>query len=410
MLEIKLDLLQTLTLGVVVYYAGVKLRQKVGLLDRLNIPSAVVGGLFFAALVFVLRDRVLNLAIDVSAQPVLNVAFFTTIGMGASLALLRKGGAAVVAFLAFSAVVCVLQNLVGMAVATAFGESPLLGVMAGSVTLVGGPATGLAFAPLFEEAGLAGAGVIAITSAVFGIVCGGLTGNPVGTALIERHRLAPGAGAGSAGERERAREQSFPSDVHAREVVVEVEREDTGLVRNVSILALAMILGSVLSREIQAAGLTLPAYIGAMIVASVLRNLDEATGWFGIDEDAMEFVGGVALNVFLVVALMDLKIWEIANQALPLFATLVAQLALLVALAYWVSFRLMGRDYDSAVMASGFIGFAMGTTANAVANMRALVARFGAAPRAFLVIPLVGAFFIDFANALIVTGFVNWLR
>jgi ESS family glutamate:Na+ symporter len=176
------------------------------------------------------------------------------------------------------------------------------------------------------------------------------------------------------------------------------------------VLAVAMGLGSLLSRSIQDAGFTLPAYIGAMIVASVLRNLDEATHWFRIDEDAMEFIGGFALNIFLVVALMDLKVWQLASQALPLFVILLAQLVTLLLLAWLVSFRLMGRDYDSAVMASGFIGFAMGTTANAVANMRSLVARFGPAPRAFLVIPLVGAFFIDFANALIVTSFVNWLK
>jgi len=195
-----------------------------------------------------------------------------------------------------------------------------------------------------------------------------------------------------------------------RELVVEVEREDTAIIRNLAVLALAMGLGSVLSHYIQAAGLTLPAYIGAMIVASVLRNVDEVTGWFRIDENSMEFVGGVALNIFLVVALMDLKIWQLAGQALPLFVILLVQLVVLVLLAYVASFRLMGRDYDSAVMASGFIGFAMGTTANAVANMRALVGRFGPAPRAFLVVPLVGAFFIDFANALIVTFFVNWLK
>jgi ESS family glutamate:Na+ symporter len=140
-------------------------------------------------------------------------------------------------------------------------------------------------------------------------------------------------------------------------------------------------LGSVLSRYIQDTGLTLPAYIGAMIVASVLRNLDEATGWLGIDENAMEFVGGVALNIFLVVALMDLKIWQLAGQALPLFVLLLTQLMLAALLAYVASFRLMGRDYESAVMASGFIGFVMGTTANAVANMRALVARSGPRPR-----------------------------
>ncbi len=406
MRALELDLLQTLALATLVFYTGVKLRQRVGFLDRLNIPSAVVGGLLFAALVFALHDRVVNLSIDTAAQPVLNVAFFTTIGMGASVALLRKGGAAVALFLLFAIFACFVQNLIGISVAAAFGESPLLGLMAGSVTLVGGPATGLAFAPLFEEAGLAGAGVIAITSAVFGIVCSGLAGNPVGTALIVRHGLV----ARVSDARELAHEMSGSDVSPARHLLVEVEREDTGIIRNLAILALAMGLGSVLSRFIQGTGLTLPAYIGAMIVASALRNLDEATGWLGIDEDSMEFVGGIALNIFLVVALMDLKLWQLANQALPLFTILLAQLVTLVLLAYFVSFRMMGRDYDSAVMASGFIGFAMGTTANAVVNMRALVARFGAAPRAFLVIPLVGAFFIDFANALIVTGFVNWVR
>jgi ESS family glutamate:Na+ symporter len=406
MVTLELDLLQTLTLGACVYYLGVKLRQRVRILDRLNIPSAVIGGLIFAAIVLVLRDRVANLTLTTAAQPVLNVAFFTTIGMGASLALLRRGGAAVIVFLVFAIVVCFAQNLVGMGVAAALGESPLLGVMAGSVTLMGGPATGLAFAPLFEEAGLPGAAVIAITAAVFGIVCGGLAGNPVGTALVRRFRLH----AGSSSARELRTELEFPEDYPVRELVVEVEREDTGIIRNLAVLALAMGLGSALSAYIQDAGLTLPAYIGAMIVASVLRNLDEATGWLGIDETAMEFIGGVSLNIFLVVALMDLKLWQLAGQALPLFAILVGQLLMLVLLAWLVSFRLMGRDYDSAVMASGFIGFAMGTTANAVANMRALVGRFGPAPRAFLVIPLVGAFFIDFANALIVTFFVNWLR
>ena len=406
MLDLKLDLLQTLTLSAVVYFAGVQLRQRIAVLDRLNIPSAVVGGLAFALLVFVLRDRWANLSLDTSAQLTLNVAFFTTIGMGASLTLLRRGGMAVLVFLLFAIAVCVVQNGVGVAIATAFGQPPLLGLMAGSVTLVGGPATGLAFAPLFESAGLDGAAVIAITSAVFGIVCGGVTGNPLGTALIRRHRLSPRSAA--AGELEA--ELAIPDKYPARELCGEFARESNEIVRNLVVLALAMGLGSLLSRAIQDTGFTLPAYIGAMIVASVLRNLDEATHWFRIDEDAMEFIGGFALNIFLVVALMDLKVWQLASQALPLFVILLAQLVTLLLLAWLVSFRLMGRDYDSAVMASGFIGFAMGTTANAVANMRSLVARFGPAPRAFLVIPLVGAFFIDFANALIVTSFVNWLK
>lgn len=398
-----LDLLQTLTLAAVVYYGGVLLRQRVALLNRLNIPSAVVGGLVFAALVFVCRDRFVNLQLETAGQPLLNVAFFTTIGMGASVALLRSGGIAVLIFLVFASVVCLGQNLLGMAVASGLGENPLMGVMAGSVTLMGGPATGLAFAPEFTKAGLPGAEVLAVTSAVFGIVCGGLAGGPVGTWLIHRHRLVSAGkpGTPSAGD--------VPGE-GPREIVVHVEREDTAIIRNLAVLALAMGVGSVLSRYIQATGFTLPAYIGAMVVACALRNLDDATGWLRIDEDSMEFIGGIALNIFLVVALMDLRLWQLAGQALPLFVILVAQLALLVLLAVFVSWRLMGRDYDSAVMAGGFIGFAMGTTANAVANMRTLAGRFGPAPRAFLVVPLVGAFFIDFINALVITGFVNWLR
>jgi len=411
-----LDLLQTLTLATVVFYAGVLLRRRVPMLDRLNIPSAVVGGLLFAALVFVLHGRVLDIRVETVGQPLLNVAFFTSIGMGASVPLLRAGGVPVLVFLLFSIAVCVAQNVVGMAVASAFDEAPLMGVLAGSVTLVGGPATGLAFAPQFAAAGVDGAEVIAISAAVFGIVCGGLAGGPVGTWLIKRHGLRPGP----APEGELEAELRFPEDLPhgsiapeelpVRTVVVDVDREDTPLIRNLAVLAVAMGLGSVVSHYIQAAGITLPAYIGAMVVASVIRNLDDVTGWFRIEERAMEFIGGIALNIFLVVALMDLKLWQLAGEALALVAILLAQLVTIVALAVLVSYRLMGRNYDSAVMAGGFIGFAMGTTANAVANMRALVGRFGAAPTAFLVIPLVGAFFIDFANALIITGFLNWSR
>jgi glutamate:Na+ symporter, ESS family len=170
------------------------------------------------------------------------------------------------------------------------------------------------------------------------------------------------------------------------------------------------VLGSLVSAYIQSLKITLPAYIGAMLVASVLRNVDDATGWFRIDQRAMEFAGNLALNIFLVVALMNLRLWELAHLALPLTVILLAQVLVVLVFALTVSFRLMGRDYDSAVMASGFVGFVLGTTANAVANMRALVVRFGPAPRAFLVVPLVGAFFIDFTNAIIITLFVNWFK
>lgn len=399
---LKLDLLQTLTLAAVVFFLGLQLRRRIKLLDRLNIPSAVIGGLVFAGLVLLARDRVLNFELDTAMQPTFNVAFFTTIGMGASLAVLRAGGIQVITFLLLSIFFCFVQNFLGMAVAGAFGENPLLGVLAGSVTLVGGPATGLAFADDFERAGFQGAAVVAITAATFGIVCGGILGGPVGTRLIRRFNLRAGRASGAELEAELT-DRPEP-------LLVEVELEDTALLRNMVVLALAMALGSILSGYIQSLKITLPAYIGAMAVASVLRNIDDSTGWLKIDHKSMEFMGNTALNLFLVVALMNLKLWQLWDLALPLATILLLQVLAVGLAAYFLSFRTMGRDYDSAVMASGFIGFVLGTTANAVANMRALVARYGPAPRAFLVVPLVGAFFIDFFNALIITLFLNWLR
>lgn len=400
MLSLKLDLLQTLSLSAILFFVGLELRKRIGVLDRLNIPAAVVGGLIFALLVLAGRGRFLSVQLDTAAQPVLSVAFFSTLGMGASLALLRAGGHQVLIFLLFSTLFCFVQNFLGIAIARGFGQNPLLGVMAGSVTLVGGPATGLAFAPLLEKAGLVGAGTLALTSATFGIVCGGLTGTPIGTWLIRKFHLTPSIAPGTA-----------KGEVAAKPMLaVDPDREDGPLIMNMIVLAVAMGIGSILSGWFTDLGLTLPAYIGAMMVASVLRNLDDATGWLKIDPAAMDFLGGFALNIFLVVALMDLKLWQLAGQALPLFVILAAQVAVIAFFALTASFRLMGRDYDSAVMASGFVGFALGTTANAIANMRALVTKFGPAPRAFLVVPLVGAFFIDFANAIIITFFVNWLR
>jgi glutamate:Na+ symporter, ESS family len=405
MTDLKLDLLQTLSMAALVYFGGIQLRKRIRWLDRLNIPAAVVGGLIFTFVVLLLRERGISVQFDTSLQSTLSVAFFTSIGMSASLALLRVGGVQVLIFLLLATLFCFVQNFTGIAIALGFGENPLLGVMAGSVTLVGGPATGLAFAPVFEQAGLRGAAPLALTAATAGIVCGGLVGGPVGTYLIKRFGLTSATARGTA-TRELEAELETPSET----LVVEVDREDTSLMRNMAVLSLAMGLGSLVSAWIQSLGITMPGYIGAMLVASVLRNLDDGTRWFRIDQRAMEFVGNLALNIFLVVALMSLKLWELAGLALPLLVILLVQVILVLLFAITVSFRTMGKDYESAVMASGFIGFVLGTTANAVANMRALVARYGAAPRAFLIVPLVGAFFIDFTNALIITGFVNWFK
>jgi ESS family glutamate:Na+ symporter len=400
---IQLDAVETIAFGGVVLFGGYALCRLIPVLGRYNIPEPVVGGLVMAliALVAYHFDTTL-IAFDTSLQQPLMVAFFTTVGVNASMALLRVSGRQVMIFLALASVFAVLQNLLGISVATAFGLHPLFGVLAGSTTLTGGPATGLAFAPLFEQAGVAGAESIAISSAMAGIICGGVIGGPVITVLIRRFKLRPenGAAGVSGGGGEATLQTEEPLDDAGREFAA---------LKSIVIILVAMWAGSWVGQGFAALGLTLPAYIGAMLVGALIRNIDDYTGWVGLSVRSTDVIGNVALAMFLAVALMNLRLWELSGLALPLMVNLALQIVLVVLFCIPV-FRLMGRDYDAAVMGGGFIGFMLGTTANAMAVMRTLVERYGVAPRAFLVAPLVGAFFIDFTNALIITGFLNFLR
>jgi ESS family glutamate:Na+ symporter len=398
---IQLDAVETLAFGGVVLFAGYALCRLIPVLGRYNIPEPVVGGLVMALIALVAyRFDTTLVAFDTSLQQPLMVAFFTTVGVNASLALLRVSGRQVMVFLALASVFAVLQNLLGISVATAFGLHPLFGVLAGSTTLTGGPATGLAFAPLFEQAGVAGAESIAISSAMAGIICGGVIGGPVITLLIRRFKLRPeSAVAGVPGGGGAATLQSDePQDDAGREFAA---------LKSIVIILIAMWAGSWVGQGFAALGLTLPAYIGAMLVGALIRNIDDYTGWIGLSVRSTDVIGNVSLAMFLAVALMNLRLWELSGLALPLMVNLALQIVLVVLFCIPV-FRLMGRDYDAAVMGGGFIGFMLGTTANAMAVMRTLVERYGVAPRAFLVAPLVGAFFIDFTNALIITGFLNF--
>jgi ESS family glutamate:Na+ symporter len=411
---IQLDFVGTLALAGLVLFAGYALQRRVRPLARYNIPAPVVGGLLvaLAVTVFHLAGRQ-PVAFDTTLQMPLMIAFFTAIGFGASVPLLRSGGPAVALFLLLATVVAVLQNLVGAAVAAGLGVPPLLGVLAGSVALTGGPATGLAFAPLFEQAGVRGAATLAVASAMVGIVTGGIIGGPIGTFLIERSGLRPSTASGpdrddtpTAGDAVLA---GRPPDA----VPAPLAGEDPGaraLLKGVVSLLAAMAVGSWIGKGFTALGITLPAYIGAMLAAAALRNLDDFTGWVRLPHRLLDDLGNAALALFIAMALMTLKLWEIANLALPLAVILTAQVALIGAVCLWPTFRVMGRDYDAAVMSSGFCGFMLGTTANAMANMGVLTEKYGPAPRAYLVVPMVGAFFIDFTNAVIITAFLNVWR
>lgn len=394
---LELNAVHTLALAGIALFLGYALCRVIPLLGRYNLPPPVIGGLVFALVAWAAHARGTTwVALDTSLQPALMIAFFTSIGFNASARLLKISGRQVALFLLLASAFAVLQNLLGMAVAVGFGLHPLFGVLAGSTTLTGGPATGLAFAPLFERAGVSGAASIAVASAMAGIVCGGLLGGPVATWFIRRNGLTS----------VRPSDHHAPDEAIAVELTTESQREYTAL-KSIVILLVAMWLGAWVSKLITSTGVTLPAYVGAMLAGALLRNLDDSRGWLGLSVPTLELIGNVCLSLFLAVALMNLKLWELAGLAAPLLLNLALQSAL-VAVFCVVVFRVMGRDYDAAVMGGGFIGFMLGTTANAMAVMRTLVERYGVAPRAFLVAPLVGAFFIDFTNALIITGFINF--
>lgn len=399
---IQLDAVQTVALGGLALFAGYALCRLIPILRRYNLPEPVVGGLLLALAAWWANSRGGALyELDTSLQSPLMIAFFTAIGANASLSLLKISGRQVLVFLLLASGFAVVQNLVGIAVATMFGLNPMFGVLAGSATLTGGPATGLAFAPMFEAAGLQGAESIAVTAAMAGIVCGGVIGGPAITVLMRRFGVV------------NRNTGNDPGTAVADLVAGRVEHHETDADREfnalkaIVVLLLAMWAGSWLGQGFQALGLTLPAYIGAMLVGALVRNIDDFTGWLRLPTHTVELIGNVCLALFLAVALMNLRLWELAGMGLPLLVNLVLQVGLVALFAVPV-FWLMGRDYDAAVMGGGFIGFMLGTTANAMAVMRALVQRYGIAPRAFLVAPLVGAFFIDFSNALIITGFVNF--
>lgn len=403
---LKLDMIQTTALAALVLFAGYGIRRRVGVLDRFNIPAPVVGGFLFAALALTARlTGVLQFEFDTALQAPFMIAFFTCIGLGASLGLLKVGGPQVLLFWLLASVLAAIQSGVGAALAVAMGEHPFLGLLAGSITMTGGHGTGAAFGKLMEDQyQFTGAVTVAMAAATFGLVSGGLLGGPVGTRLISRYGLTPAASpaAGTAA----------PGLEHAA-LDSEIDTEPGGdaptaylLLQALTVILACMWAGGLLSKWL-GQHVTLPGYIGAMIVAAVVRNLADATGRLRISPRVVDDMGTIALSLFLAMALMSLKLWELLDLALPMLVILAAQVTMMAAFATWVTFRLMGRDYDAAVMAGGHCGFGLGATPNAVANMRSLVERFGAAPRAFLVVPMVGAFFIDFTNAIIITTYIN---
>ena len=405
---IQLDLIATLACTGLALWIGHGLRSAVPLLGRFNIPAPVIGGLTVAAILFIFNHLQWEVVkFDNTLQKPLMGAFFASIGFRMSLALLRAGGLSMLYFLLICTLGAILQNLLGAMSAILLGQPPLFGVLCGSVTLAGGPATGLAFAPQFEAAGIPGAEAVAIAAAILGIILGGIVGTPMATLLIERY--------GCLKENDLAPETvSKVTSSNLRELNQEktLARSTASFrgFKNITVVLLAMWIGSLLSNWLTAHVLTLPIYMGAMVIAAIIRNFDDGTNLLGLSSETLDEIGNISLSFFLTMSLMTLELWRLMAVAVPMVAILLVQTIFMICFCLWPTFYSMGRNYEGAVIAGGFLGFMLGTTANALANMDALVHRHGPAPLAYLVVPVVGAFFIDFTNAITIQVFVNLLR
>jgi glutamate:Na+ symporter, ESS family len=384
----KLNSAQILALACLGVALGAWLKRRVSLLDRLNIPVPVAGGMAFALAALAMRGRVANFETDTSLQTLLMIAFMTTIGLNARLELIRRGGVGVIKLLAIATLGAFLQNVLGMGLAKALGVDARLGILTGSVALAGGPATAAAFGGTFEHLGVQSASSVALASATFGIAVAGLIGAYIGASLARKRKI-------SYVER---KTDARPS----------IERETSNLLTAVLVIGVCVGLGNLLSLAIERMGVILPAYIGAMIVATVVRNLDDRLKLTKVAQADIDTLGRIALYLFITMALINLRLWEIAHLALPMLILLTAQVAFCWLMCVTICYRGMGSDYEAAVTSAGFCGFMLGITANAVACMEELVEKFGPAPQSFLIVPIVGAFLIDFTNSIIITAMANW--
>ncbi|MGE7816220.1 sodium/glutamate symporter [Pseudomonas sivasensis] len=389
---LQLDFYSTLVAASLVLLLGRWLVARIGFLRAYNIPAPVAGGLVVALVLLALRGLAdIEVRFDPSLQTPLMLAFFATIGLNADFASLKKGGRILAIFLLVVTTLLVVQNAMGIALAKALGLDPLMGLLAGSVTLSGGHGTGAAWGTVFSEKyGVASASELAIASATFGLVLGGLIGGPVARLLIKRVQV-PGI------------EQVQPRLPNGFE---QPNRERLitpfSFIETLALLAISLQVGTYLNGFLQGTALELPTFVCVLFVGVVLRNGLSALGWHQVFEREVSVLGNVSLSLFLAIALMSLKLWDLAALALPIVILLAAQALLMALFAIFITFRVMGSNYDAAVLAAGHCGFGLGATPTAIANMQAVTQRFGPSQIAFLVVPMVGAFFIDITNAVVI--------
>lgn len=389
MLQISLNMYHAVALGAAMFWLGNLLTDKIGVFNRFCIPAPLVGGLCFAIVNTILyATGTAMITFDETLQTVFMTMFFTTVGYTVSLPALVKGGRSVVLLLILGIVMIVLQNGMGGGLMAMMGQNPLYGIGCGSIALIGGPGTAAGIGPDLEAAGAAGATVVSIAAATFGLVSGSLMGGPIARLLIHKHGLHSTAHTGT-----ELAEQGGEEDETFRTTS---PRFITGFM----VIMLAMGVGNQVSTWLtRLCGFSFPGYIGAMVTAVAVRNIMELALHLDFPDQEVDTLGNMCLSLFLAMALSGLKLWQLVDLAMPMIVTLGAQVVLMFLFSYFVVFRVMGRDYDAAVMTAGFIGFGMGATSNAMANMQVVTKKYGPSPVAYFAIPMVGSLFIDFFNA-----------
>ncbi|HAX67684.1 sodium/glutamate symporter [[Eubacterium] rectale] len=395
-MKIQLDMYQTLAAAVLVLLLGNYLKKKIYFLQKFCIPAPVIGGLIFAIMTCICYvTGIAEFSFDDTLREVCMVFFFTSVGFQANLKVLKSGGKSLIVFLGLVITLIILQNLTAVGLAKLLNLNPLIGMCTGSIPMVGGHGTAGAFGPVLEDLNIKGATTICTAAATFGLIFGSLIGGPLGKRLIEKHNLLNTA--------------ANEDDSLLVEDEKKHERHTNMYADAVFQLILAIGVGTIFTMLLTKTGLTFPIYIGAMLAAALMRNICEYTGIATIHMGEINDLGGISLSLFLGMAMITLRLWELASLALPLVILLAAQVLLIIIFTYVIEFNIMGRDYDAAILVSGTCGFGTGATPNAMANMQAVCDQYVPSIKAYLLIPLVGSLFADFLNSLVITFFINLL-
>lgn len=395
-MKIQLDMYQTLAAAVLVLLLGNYLKKKIYFLQKFCIPAPVIGGLIFAIMTCICYvTGIAEFSFDDTLREVCMVFFFTSVGFRANLKVLKSGGKSLIVFLGLVITLIILQNLTAVGLAKLLNLNPLIGMCTGSIPMVGGHGTAGAFGPVLEDLNIKGATTICTAAATFGLIFGSLIGGPLGKRLIEKHSLLNTA--------------ANEDDSLLVEDEKKHERHTNMYADAVFQLILAIGVGTIFTMLLTKTGLTFPIYIGAMLAAALMRNICEYTGIATIHMGEINDLGGISLSLFLGMAMITLRLWELASLALPLVILLAAQVLLIIIFTYVIEFNIMGRDYDAAILVSGTCGFGTGATPNAMANMQAVCDQYVPSIKAYLLIPLVGSLFADFLNSLVITFFINLL-